>query len=1186
MRLKGLKMQGFKSFADNIELSFSDGITAIVGPNGSGKSNISDAVRWVLGEQSAKTLRGSKMEDVIFNGTQTRKRLGFAEVSLRLDNHDRHFNMDFDELVVTRKVFASGEGQYFINDTPCRLKDIHEIFMDTGLGRDGYSMVGQGKIDEILSTKSEDRRQIFEEAAGISKYRYRKEEAERKLGHTDDNLARVSDIIVELETQLEPLKIQAEKAKKYLNLRDQLKTYEVNLALLAVERSRSQGAGLMEKLSAAKEQLEMAQKALSEADSEQEQCYHRFEELDAAITEENDSLKKTEEDVVICQRETDVLKNTIEGNLRLLERIEKELADFVSGQEAARQAIEAEKNVISDKEKELVLIRQEQEKMTAELAGMGEGADVHSETIEKLQGEIAEAFERLSNSKIKLSNLDLTESNLKTRIRGLREDLKNQEAELQKQKNRSGELDAEHEHKRAFIESLEKQLAEKREEEQKLQEKLQEKQREIGAVKLSAEQTQTRMHLLSEMEQNYEGYGKSVKEIMKQHDSGMLKKAAIFGPVSKLIQVEKTYAAAVSAAVGGALQNIVVGTEEDAKEAISCLKKLHAGRATFMPISAVTGSRLDDSRLEKEEGYIGLACDLVTFEKRYDGVVQNLLGKTAVFDGIDNAIRVSRKYKQTIRLVTLEGESFYPGGSMAGGSQQKGSQLLGREQEIKELSHRLDELKKQEATLRREQEAIEKEVLDAAQEQEKVLDVYRENKEVILLLARDKEHYGLLLSGLESAIDSIQVSIQEAEAELLGLDTERENAAKQMAEVEAVINERRAKVNELEEVAEAFSNQKQKLSDALLEKGFHESSIQKDIGQCNEKITALLDEISQTETFISLRKKESEEIVASNRGYEQDIHDKDERVVLLNKAIADKQTKIADLTKERQETEQWLRKRQGDAKDSQKTVFDLKREYDRLEAQKEKLEVEADTALARIWEEYEITYSEAETLRQELGTDTAISRQISSLRGKIRDLGNVNVDAISELETVGERYQFLTTQRDDLQKAKRDLLRIIDEMQSIMKKEFKEKFEQINRHFKSTFTELFGGGSADLELTDAEDVLSCGININVQPPGKKLQSLLLLSGGERALAAIALLFAILQLKPTPFCFLDEIEAALDENNVYRYAEFIKRFSRRTQFILVTHRRGTMESADRIYGVTMQEKGVSKLLELNLEEIEA
>ncbi len=1186
MHLKGLKMQGFKSFADTIELNFSPGITAVVGPNGSGKSNISDAVRWVLGEQSAKTLRGSKMEDVIFNGTQTRKKLGFAEVTLKLDNHDKHFNLEFDEISITRKVFASGESQYFINDAPCRLKDIHEVFMDTGLGRDGYSMVGQGKIDEILSNKSEDRREIFEEAAGISKYRYRKEEAERKLKHTDENLDRVADIIAELESQLGPLEQQAEKAKKYLNIREQLKTLDVNIALRVVENSKVQSVALDEKLQIVSDQLMQKERELSMADAEQEHCYKRFEELDQAMAEQESALKTAEETAGISQREIEVLKSTIDGNLRLLERIQQERSNLLNAQIVATQNLEKEQERLSGLEEELKALLNEKETMTEELTSAVDDTSVQTVQIEELKQEITAAFERVSESKIKLSNLELVAQNMQNRQRDLKHELEEKEGELANQKARAGSLDSEYERKTEFVLSLEQQLLNARAKEQELQNIIEEKKSKTATLQMTIQQKRTRLHLLLEMEQHFEGYYRSVKEIMKQHENGMLTRVGIHGPVSKLIHVEAPYADAIGAAIGGALQNVVVDSEEDAKEAIACLKKTGAGRATFMPISAIAGTVLKDDRLCQEPGYVGIASQLISYDSLYDGIIQNLLGKTVVVKEMDQAIAISKKYKQSLRLVTLEGEIFYPGGSIAGGSQQKGNQLLGREQEIKSLQTDLATLEKQRDVMEREQKKLETQYLDAAEDQEKILDVYRENKEVLLVLERDKEHHGLLLSNLEAAILDIEKAITLAIDEAGGLTDEREKATQMLKEAEETIAEKRAEVNALEESFETVAQKKQRMNDRILEKSFEVTAKEREMEQSREKMATITQEMAQTDTYITLRNKEMEEILSTNEEHKQTIISKEDNNKQLDKAIDDYRKTIASISQERQNAEQRLRTLQGDSNGTRETVFSLKTEISRLEGQKEKLENDAEAAISRLWDEYEITYSEAERLKQDLGTDSAMSRQISSLRSKIRELGNVNVDAIEELSSVNERYQFLSGQRDDLQKAKRDLLRIIDEMQSIMKKQFKEQFDKINSNFKTTFSELFGGGNANLQLADEENILECGIDINVQPPGKKLQSLSLLSGGERALSAIALLFAVLRIKPTPFCFLDEIEAALDENNVYRYADFIKRFSRKTQFILVTHRRGTMECADVIYGVTMQEKGVSKLLELNLDEIEA
>ncbi len=1187
MHLKGLKMQGFKSFADAIELSFSEGITAIVGPNGSGKSNISDAVRWVLGEQSAKTLRGSKMEDVIFNGTQTRKKLGFAEVTLTLDNRDRHFNVSFDEVAVTRKVFASGESQYLINGAPCRLKDIHEIFMDTGLGRDGYSMVGQGKIDEILSNKSEDRREIFEEAAGISKYRYRKEDAERKLKHTDENLDRVADIIGELEVQIGPLTQQAEKAKKYLTLRDELRLFDVNSALRVVDRSKTQSVVLKEKIATAAAHLEKVQAELSHAEGAQEQCYIRFEELAAEMTACEAAMRAAEEGAVIGQREIEVLKSTIEGNRRLAERILAEIADLKAAKEALAENLKKEEERLVELKAALEQLKQEQMVLETDLANFDESAGDRSEQVEVLQQQLTEAFEKVSEGKIALSNLTLLEQNIENRRRELKQLLAQRKNELAEQEKKGGDMVSEHKRKSDFVAEIESRLAVLEEQENALQSRLDAQLESDNELLSLLNQKKTRHHLLVEMEQNFEGYYKSVKEIMKQHQSGMLKGAKIYGPVSKLISVDKAYATAIGVAIGGALQNIVVETEEDAKAAINCLKKLGAGRATFMPISAVSGSVLDVSKVKNEPGYVGVASDLVTCDSRYDGIVKNLLGKTIVIDTVDHAILVSRKFKQTLRLVTLDGEAFYPGGSMAGGSLQKGNQLLDREQEIQQLAGDISRLEQDLKKQSREREALEVQILDLSEERAKLSEVHRENKEVLLLLVRDREHQELILSSLKAAINDVLHDIAEIEAEAGSMDARRLAAAEQLAEAEAEIQAKRAAVNELEEAMEQVLNRKQKLSDALMEKGFKISACQQEMLQCTEKMDAIRQEMEQSTTHIALRADEIKEIEQTNGAHAQDIAAKEAKNHDFSGEIADYKKKMAIITQQRQDCEQELKTLQGDSKSTRETVYDLKTEYSRLEGQLEKLETESEAAILRLWDEYEMPFSEAETLRRDdLGTDGEISKKISSLRSRIRDLGNVNVDAIEELKTVSTRYEFLTNQRDDLQKAKRDLIKIIEEMQTVMKKQFKEQFDKINQHFKTTFAELFGGGNADLILEDEENILECGISINVQPPGKKLQSLSLLSGGERALSAIALLFAILRIKPTPFCFLDEIEAALDENNVYRYADFIKRFSRKTQFILVTHRRGTMESADVIYGVTMQEKGVSKLLQLNLDEIEA
>ncbi|MBQ9915271.1 MAG: chromosome segregation protein SMC, partial [Clostridia bacterium] len=834
---------------------------------------------------------------------------------------------------------------------------------------------------------------------------------------------------------------------------------------------------------------------------------------------------------------------------------------------------------------ELDALKAETVELQEKLLNFDDNNETQNDRIEELKQEISVAFERVSDCKIALSNLELLERNVDERVSELKRSLADREKELKEQEEKGGDLTAEHSRKEEMLKGLEEKLSALKERELKIQEQLDRQTAKTDELTKTHHQKTTRLHLLSEMEQNFEGYYKSVREIMKQSENGMLKNAGIHGPVSKLISVDKRYAEAVGSALGGALQNLVVDTEEDAKEAIRCLKQTNAGRATFMPISAISGSAMDVSRVEKEAGYIGLASALVQYDAKYEGIVQNLLGKTVVFENVDQAILVSRKFKQSLRIVTLDGEIFYPGGSLSGGSQQKGSQLLSRDQEIRDLQKALLQLEKDIKTEERAKTALEAEFLELAQEQENINQVYTENKEVLLLLIRDREHHDLLLSTLKTAIADLEREITETRKESESFESRRKEAADKLAEAEEEIRIKRQEVNALEEVYEQFANRKQKISDQLLENGFRITAKEQEIQQNKDKIQSLHQEIEQGETHIKLRRDEIAEITKTNDEHQSVIGGKELQNKETELKIKEFKVKIESITKERQESEQQLRALQGDAKNTRETVYQLKTEEGRLTAQREKLENESEQAIARLWDEYELTYSEAEAMKQDLGSVTEVNKQISSLKNQIRNLGNVNVDAIEELQAVSERFTFLTGQRDDLNKAKRDLLKIIDEMQSIMKKQFKEEFDKINQYFKSTFSELFGGGRADLSLEDETNILDCGIHINVQPPGKKLQSLSLLSGGERALSAIALLFAILRIKPTPFCFLDEIEAALDENNVYRYAEFIKRFSRKTQFILVTHRRGTMESADMIYGVTMQEKGVSKLLPLNLDEID-
>ena len=1185
MYLKGLEMQGFKSFADKITLDFSSGVTAIVGPNGSGKSNISDAVRWVLGEQSAKTLRGSNMQDVIFNGTQKRNPLGFAEVTLILENKNKIFPIEFDEVAVTRKVFASGESQYMINKTPCRLKDIHELFMDTGLGRDGYSMIGQGKIEEILSTKSEDRRQIFEEAAGISKYRYRKEEAERKLTKTEENISRVADIIVELENQLEPLLKQSEKAKKYLVLKEDLKVYEVNAALSVISENKVQMSELEEKYRIVSGHLEAAKHDMEKAELEQEEFYQTAREKEESVRQNEQELRNTETQISMDRSDVEVLSNTISGNMQLIERIEGEMRELES------RILDVKNDILKAEEEKRAFIEQKAEKEekivklqldSEELSG---GAGQQNEYIESLKDAMVESLNLVSDCKIKLSNEDIIRQGLKSRCQTVDNEIAKKNEDFSQLENKMNELKKELERKEKFIADIEARMHDEQTQKEEFVKSLSDNQKRLTQVNIELNDKRSRLNMLRAMEQNFEGYSKSVKEIMQQHENGALKKASIYGPVSKLISSDAKYTLAIEAALGGKMQNIVVESEEDAKAAIEYLKSAKSGRATFMPISAVKGNELEVDKISHEKGFLGLASDLVSCDRKFEDIVKNLLGRTVVLETMDDAISVSRKYKNEIRIVTLGGELFNVGGSISGGSANRHASLMGREKEIKQLEQDAKRLENEYEQKTKELSDSEKKLESLELAIMKSADMLSENREVLIVIKQDIAHNEKLSSDFADATARLEIEKAEINNKILMSEKESKALSEKIESEEAVIAQKRDEINKLEQEFEAIMIRKQRIADQIVDITVEKSAIEKDIAVLDEKIADLTRDGEQHRNNADLRKSEIDDIKNKNSQFADDIEAKRLNIETMTLKTEEYKQEIANLLGEKSDFEEKSRKMQTRSKELRENVYQLTNDFNRIETKKVKLEVELENTVNRLWDEYELTHSDALAYKKDdLGSNVQVNKRISELKGKIRELGNVNVDAIEEYKNVKERYEFLSGQRDDLERAKTDLLKIIEEMTKVMKEQFEEKFQQINKFFKTTFVELFGGGSAELTLTDPQNILECGINIDVQPPGKKLQSLSLLSGGERALSAIALLFAILKTRPTPFCFLDEIEAALDDVNVYRFADYVKNYSNDTQFIIVTHRRGTMESADVIYGVTMQEKGVSKLLQLNLNEI--
>lgn len=1185
MYLKSVELQGFKSFADKIYLDFNPGITAIVGPNGSGKSNISDAIRWVMGEQSVKTLRGSRMEDVIFAGTEVRKPQGFAEVSLTLDNSQRIFDVDFEEVTVTRRVYRSGEGEYFINKAPCRLKDIHELFMDTGLGREGYSIVGQGKIDEILSNKSEDRRQIFEEAAGITKYKYRKNDAEKKLERTNENLVRVRDIMSTLEEQLEPLRIQSEKARKYLALRDTLRGIEVNMSVASIGRLRGELKRTEENLDAVSESISAVQKEADEIesrtetlrdtvrgfDTRTEEC--REEKLNATrdTGEENNRISLMRANIGHCRENIERINSELEKSARGTAQLESLIAEYAKGLDELNENGKR--------------IEDEAKTLDAEYERANGSFEAENEEIENIKSDIIEKTSEINSLNGKIVNSNILTENFKKGYDSAKNELESKSADFERLSGNTERLGAAVRDLGGELEKMRAELSGAETDYRQKGDLLRELRERYNNALSELSRKNSRLGALEDMENDFEGYSRSVKGVMSAYKEGRLRGAEIYGPLSALITTDKKYALAIDTALASVGQNIVTRNEQDAKRAIEYLKQNRLGRATFMPVSTVKSRGADMSAAKGMKGYIAVAKELVDFDPMYDGVVGNVLGATVVADNIDNAIAMAARCGHRFRIVTLEGDVMQAGGAMSGGSSGKNSGFLSRSAEI-------DALKAETASLKARLKDTENKIAEnksglaaAAEKIEKQRTaVAAKNTEYIQTKA-DFEHSERYLSDFSEARDRLISDMESAKARIAEINADieksREGIKKAEGEICALENAVAEKENRSEETRRAVSE----IRERLMQKSMERTANQKDIEMQEERLSGVRRECEEINRESAARRaeiaaleQEIESLNAQIKAGENARAELDTRVAELDRELADLAEKKAAAEKE----SETLRISEKDVRERQ---LSLNQQKVKIEAQKAKTEQDLDGIFTRLWEEYELTYSQAAELCTDENVDIAkAAKEVAELKGKIKALGNINIDAIEEYKDVKERFDFLTEQTNDLESAKAELEKIIEEMLAIMKKQFSEQFAVISRNFNSVFRELFGGGQANLSLADPTDILESGIEIEAQPPGKKLQSLTLLSGGERAFTAIALLFAILKVRPTPFCILDEIEAALDDVNVYRYADYLKKYSNKTQFIVVTHRRGTMEAANILYGVTMQERGISKLLSLNIDEV--
>ena len=1183
MYLKALEIQGFKSFPDKTVLNFGEDITAIVGPNGSGKSNVSDAIRWVMGEQSSKSLRGAKMEDVIFGGTEKRSQMGFAQVTLVLDNTEHIFpRMEESEVAVTRRYYRSGESEYYINKQSVRLRDVNELFMDTGMGREGYSIVGQGKIDEILSVKSADRREIFEEAAGISKFRHRKEETERKLERTEENLVRINDKIAELELQVGPLRSQAEKAKKYLILRDELRTLEISVWLENLDKIKTDSIKLNTDYALAQQELERANAALDELyaaseqfaekahanDMEQERLRTECAELDA---------KRSEEDAAVA-----VLRTGIEHNRANIERVENDLRDQSGRAESLTAQIAAKHARIEELAAQAAELEEELRAFLAQAEELARTAGEAGSEVEALRAREALAASDAADCRADMSaiNAGLAElSERRTALEAESESVDGQLTEKRRAASASRRALEEAQEEADAVRNIISGHTLKMEGRVKREETARQKSIDLTMEKNNLD---SRIHLLSEMEKEYEGFNKAVRLIMQAAEKNALR--GVHGPVANLMTTDKRYAVAIEIALGAGMQNVVVDREEDAKSAINFLKQRDGGRATFLPLTAIRGDVLREAGVEREYGYVGVASQLVQFDKRYAEIFNNLLGRTVVVEDMDCGIAIARKYSNRFRIVTLDGQVLNRGGSMTGGSVSRSAGILSRANELKELTARREALtEKLDAALREADEA--KRDLNAAQYE---LDVAREQQrgaeDAVLRLTGEKKQYDMLLESLRAResdiaaeLESITARTEELKKAAAAREEEIKKHEAEAARCRAESEEKLAGQNELQRDSAHLGDEIAARKSTLAGFTAERETTERALGDLETLAQQMRGDEDGRRALI-------EDYRAKIKAAEEEIAQHDAVTASLRADAEKRRAELAELAEAKLTLEGERSANDRRYRECNELLSQTQAAAGRLEQKRVTAAMEEKQILDKLWESYELSHSAAQEQRIELESVPKASRRINELKREINGLGNVNVGAIEEFDRVNTRYTYLTGQRDDVEKAKEELLGVIENITSEMTVIFKEQFALIRESFQETFLELFGGGKATLELEDENAVLDCGIEIKVQPPGKALKTLSLLSGGEKAFVAIALYFAILKVHPTPFCVMDEIEAALDEPNVIRVAHYMRRICDKTQFIVITHRRGTMEAADVLYGVTMQERGVSKVLTINMNDM--
>lgn len=1182
MILKALEMQGFKSFPDKTVLEFNKGITAVVGPNGSGKSNISDAVRWVLGEQSTKTLRGSKMEDVIFSGTDVRKAKGFAEVTLRLDNTDRSLNKDSDEVSVTRRYYRSGDSEYLVNGESARLRDVNELFMDTGLGRDGYSIVGQGKIADMVSPKASERRDMLEEAAGISHFRYRRGDAIKRLAQAEENLVRLRDILSELESRVGPLKAQSEKAQKFIVLAGERKNLEIGIWLNTIDKTGEKMRDQEHKIEIAEASHKEAQDELSKIGEMIDKAADGTRDINIKLEEIRNSASGFEEKLSDIDSQIKVAENSILHNNETIERINRDKAAENETEQNIDAAVSAARECIQKAEEQIADATRQMDELSKQEETYRLSSSEFSDRAAALSGEISALSVRLADCRVTAETANSSIEEIRSRISAIDESMGTRKDDYDALLKRKADAEA-------SLKEIQDEIVSVKNAIDGYTLRFENRGKKADSVKLAIDEKQRELHkgqdrvrLLEDLEKNMEGYFGAVKAVMKESGRGALR--GIYGPVSQLITVKDKYSAAIETALGAAVQNIVVDNETDAKRAMGFLKEHRAGRATFLPITAIKGRVLSEQGLDDQYGFVSIASDLVSYDNKYSEIIRWLLGRTAVAEDIDSAIAIAKKYSYRFRIVTLDGQVINAGGSMTGGSRVQNAGILSRGNEIERLKGSLASMQKELDGMLSDYKLLSEDASAAKAELEGAEgDLLRAKEENIrregeLKLASDK------LASVSSGVKELLEEKETLEKRIESVSSGAEAARSQIDELKETLENKEKELESITGDSKTLQKNREEVATKAAEIRLRIVSLQKDVEANTDEITRLknrktghLDRLSELDGEIREIEEKNDELRALTERLSAD-----EKALKANHG--DAQNQINELISQRDELEKQANDLRLHERAKSEERERLSGDIARLEERKIAMRNEYDNLTSKLYDEYQLTRREAAALEIEIDDYSLAAKRLAELKSQIRALGSVNVSAIEEYKEVSERYEFLSGQINDVETSRAELNKMIDDLTGKMAEQFREQFNRINSCFGQTFIELFGGGKAELRLEDERDVLGSDIEIKVQPPGKNVQNINLLSGGEKGLSAIALLFAILKVTPAPFCIFDEVEAALDDVNVSRYAQYVRRMTKNTQFILITHRRGTMEEADVLYGVTMQEKGVSKLLELKTAEM--